>query len=81
MFAWSLRAFFITDTSGKVIASASGEGVGVDLSTRPYLPPLKSDLDRVWSGSISGGLRSGDNSTRSRVGRTSRDVSPVAASG
>ena len=54
-----LRAFFITDTSGKVVASASGEGIGVDLSTRPYLPPLKAGADRVWSGSISG-LQSGD---------------------
>jgi signal transduction histidine kinase/HAMP domain-containing protein len=54
-----LRAFFITDTSGKVVASASGEGIGVDLSTRPYLPPLKAGVDRVWSGSISG-LQSGD---------------------
>jgi len=54
-----LRAFFITDTSGKVVASASGEGIGIDLSTRPYLPPLKAGLDRVWSGSISG-LQSGD---------------------
>ena len=54
-----LRAFFITDPSGKVVASASGEGIGIDLSTRPYLPPLKAGLDRVWSGSISG-LQSGD---------------------
>jgi len=54
-----LRAFFITDTNGKVLASASGEGIGVDLSTRPYLPPLKAGADRVWSGSISG-LQSGD---------------------
>jgi len=54
-----LRAFFITDPNGKVVASASGDGIGVDLSTRPYLPPLKAGLDRVWSGSISG-LQSGD---------------------
>jgi signal transduction histidine kinase len=54
-----LRAFFITDPSGKVVASASGEGIGVDLSSRPYLPPLKAGSDRVWSGSITG-LQSGD---------------------
>jgi signal transduction histidine kinase/HAMP domain-containing protein len=54
-----LRAFFITDTNGKVVASASGEGIGIDLSTRPYLPPLKAGVDKVWSGSISG-LQSGD---------------------
>ena len=54
-----LRAFFITDTNGKVVASASGEGIGIDLSTRPYLPRLKAGVDKVWSGSISG-LQSGD---------------------
>lgn len=54
-----LRAYFITDPSGKVVASASGEGVGVDLSSRPYLPTLKAGADRVWSGSITG-LQSGD---------------------
>ncbi len=54
-----LRAYFITDTNGKVLASASGEGVGVDLSSRPYLPPLKAGAPKVWSGSITG-LQSGD---------------------
>ncbi len=54
-----LRAFFITDPSGKVVASASGEGIGIDLSSRPYLPRLKAGADRVWSGTITG-LQSGD---------------------
>lgn len=54
-----LRAFFITDPSGKVVASASGEGIGLDLSSRPYLSSLKAGADRVWSGSITG-LQSGD---------------------
>lgn len=54
-----LRAFFITDPSGKVVASASGEGIGTDLSSRSYLPRLKAGADRVWSGSITG-LQSGD---------------------
>ncbi|MEO8633480.1 MAG: ATP-binding protein [Chloroflexota bacterium] len=54
-----VRAVFITDANGKVVATGTGEGVGVDLSTRPYLPPLKAGADRVWSGSISG-LQSGD---------------------
>jgi signal transduction histidine kinase len=54
-----LRAFFITDPAGKVVASATGEGIGVDLSSRPYLPSLKAGVDRVWSGSITG-LQSGD---------------------
>lgn len=54
-----LLAFFITDPSGKVVASASGEGIGLDLSSRPYLSRLKVGADRVWSGSIAG-LQSGD---------------------
>jgi signal transduction histidine kinase len=54
-----LRAYFITDANGTVVASDSGVGIGVDLSTRPYLPPLKAGARRVWSGSITG-LQSGD---------------------
>jgi signal transduction histidine kinase len=54
-----LRAIFITDPNGKVIASGTGEGIGVDLSSRPYLPPLKAGAEKVWSGSITG-LQSGD---------------------
>lgn len=54
-----LRAMFITDANGKVVASDSGVGIGVDLSTRPYLPPLKGGAQKVWSGSITG-LQSGD---------------------
>jgi signal transduction histidine kinase/HAMP domain-containing protein len=54
-----LRAFFITDPSGKVVASGNGEGIGVDLSTRSYIQALKSGADKVWSGSIVG-LQSGD---------------------
>ena len=54
-----LRALFITDKDGKVLVSASGEGIGIDISSRPYMPALKADVDRVWSGSIAG-LQSGD---------------------
>ncbi|OLC57952.1 MAG: hypothetical protein AUH85_02025 [Chloroflexi bacterium 13_1_40CM_4_68_4] len=54
-----VRAYFITDLDGKVRASASGEGIGLDLSSRPYLPPLKNGAERVWSGSIVG-LQTGD---------------------
>ena len=49
-----LRAIFVTDPSGRVIASDSGTGVGTDLSTRPYLPTLRSGVEKVWSGSITG---------------------------
>jgi signal transduction histidine kinase len=54
-----VRAIFITDANGKVAAAASGEGIGTDLSSRPYMTQLKAGTDRVWSGSISG-LQSGD---------------------
>ncbi len=54
-----LRAYFVTDANGRVVASASGEGIGLDLSSRPYLLALKAGADRVWSGSIVG-LQSGE---------------------
>ena len=54
-----VRAIFVTDASGKVLATGTGEGVGVDLSTRSYVTSLKAGADRVWSGSIAG-LQSGD---------------------
>ena len=54
-----VRAIFVTDPSGKVLATGTGEGVGVDLSTRSYVASLKAGADRVWSGSIAG-LQSGD---------------------
>jgi signal transduction histidine kinase len=54
-----VRAIFITDPNGKVVASGTGEGIGVDLSSRPYLPTLKAGAERVWSGSITG-LQTGD---------------------
>jgi len=54
-----LRAIFVTDESGKVVASGTGEGIGVDLSSRTYVAALKGGADRVWSGSITG-LQTGD---------------------
>ncbi len=54
-----VRAIFITDPSGKVVASGTGEGIGVDLSSRTYVATLKGGAERVWSGSISG-LQTGD---------------------
>src|SRR5437870_6753674 len=32
-----VRAYFITGPDGKVAASASGEGIDLDLSSRPYM--------------------------------------------
>ncbi|HKY51563.1 MAG TPA: ATP-binding protein [Candidatus Limnocylindria bacterium] len=54
-----VRAIFLTDPNGRVVAAASGEGIGTDLSSRPYMTALKGGADRVWSGSIIG-LQSGD---------------------
>jgi signal transduction histidine kinase/HAMP domain-containing protein len=54
-----VRAYFLTDPSGRVVASASGDGIGLDLSSRPYMAALKAGADKVWSGSIAG-LQSGD---------------------
>jgi signal transduction histidine kinase/HAMP domain-containing protein len=74
-----LRAIFITDPNGKVVASGTGEGIGVDLSSRTYVSSLKGGADRVWSGSIIGlqtgditvafgrPIRGGDGSTRGFV--------------
>ena len=53
-----IRALFIADLEGKVIASASGEGIGLDLSTRPYMQVLFAGTPAVWSDSLSG-LQSG----------------------
>jgi signal transduction histidine kinase len=54
-----LRAIFLTDPTGRVVASDTGVGVGTDLSSRPYLPPLRAGAERVWSGSLAG-LESGE---------------------
>jgi signal transduction histidine kinase len=49
-----IRAYFLTDPSGRVVATGTGEGVGVDLSSRPYMVALKAGAPKVWSGSITG---------------------------
>ncbi|HEY3249244.1 MAG TPA: SpoIIE family protein phosphatase [bacterium] len=50
----TLRALFLTDLQGKVIASASGEGIGLDLSSRPYMQRLRAGAVAVWSHGIKG---------------------------
>lgn len=49
-----IRALFITDVRGQVIASASGEGLGLDLSDRPYMQALLAGTPQIWSNSLSG---------------------------
>src|SRR5436309_1232362 len=49
-----LRALFVVDLRGRVVASASGEGIGLDLSGRPYMEALRSGATSVWSGGVRG---------------------------
>ena len=54
-----LRAIFITDLTGTVIASADAEGVGTSLSGRPYLQRLQRGTTSLWSDGLVG-LQSGE---------------------
>jgi len=49
-----LRAIFITDLSGRVMASAAGEGIGRSLAGRPYLESLRQGARTVWSDGLVG---------------------------
>lgn len=53
-----LTALFITDLEGRVIAQATGDDTGLDLSSRPYVQALQAGATRVWAG-VSG-IRTGD---------------------
>jgi signal transduction histidine kinase len=55
----NLSGLFITDLDGRVIAQASGEDTGFDVSSRPYLVALKSGERKIWTGGLTG-LRSGE---------------------
>lgn len=45
---------FVTDPAGRVVASASGASIGVDLSSRPYLQALMGGVHEVWGPAVSG---------------------------
>src|SRR5881396_399173 len=49
-----LRALFVIDLRGRVVASASGEGIGLDLSGRPYMEALRRGATSVWSDGLRG---------------------------
>lgn len=49
-----LRAIFLTDLGGRVVASDSGSGVGTDVSGRPYLQALRGGAETVWSDGVIG---------------------------
>ena len=53
-----LRSLFVTDLGGKVIASAFGEGIGTDLSARPYVRTLQAGAASVWSEGLTNGQSS-----------------------
>jgi len=55
----SLRAMFLTDPAGRLIATGTGGALGFDLSGRPYIARLRAGADTVWSGGISG-LQTGE---------------------
>ncbi|MEX1022109.1 MAG: ATP-binding protein [Dehalococcoidia bacterium] len=54
-----LRALFVTDAAGEVLASDSGVGLGVQLADRPYMQRLMAGAPTVWSGGLAG-LESGE---------------------
>lgn len=54
-----LRSLFATDAAARVIAASTGEGIGTDLTTRPYMVRLREGEEQVWSGSLAG-LQSGE---------------------
>lgn len=49
-----LRTLFVTNPSGRVIASYSGREIGLDLSSRPYVKELQTGVSSVWSGRLAG---------------------------
>jgi signal transduction histidine kinase len=50
----TLRALFVTDRQGRVIASQANTGVGADVSARPYVAALQAGAVSVWSGGLAG---------------------------
>jgi PAS domain S-box-containing protein len=50
----NVRAIFLTDPQGRLTATSADGEPGLDLSTRPYIPPLKSGAPTVWSGGMVG---------------------------
>lgn len=50
----SLRALFLTDPRGRVIAAQANAGIGTDVSSRPYLQALLAGAEVVWTGGLAG---------------------------
>jgi signal transduction histidine kinase len=45
----ALRALFLLDPSGRVVAAQRGEGIGTNLSGRPYVEQLRAGAEQTWS--------------------------------
>lgn len=45
---------FVTDPAGRIVASASGANIGLDLSARPYMQALMRGTPEVWGPAVSG---------------------------
>jgi C4-dicarboxylate-specific signal transduction histidine kinase len=65
-----LRGLFVTDARGRVLATQSGEGIGLDLSGRPYMQSLLTGADTIWGSGVAG-IETGDVTVT--FGRTIRD--------
>ena len=54
-----LRGLFLLDPDGRVVASASGAGIGLDLAERPYMQALRGGTETVWGPGVRG-IESGE---------------------
>ena len=54
-----MRAIFVTDLDGRVVASQQATGVGANLAGRPYVEALKAGAETYWSSGIAG-IESGE---------------------
>jgi signal transduction histidine kinase len=43
-----LRTMFVTDLGGQVIAASGGQGIGTDVSGRPYIQALQAGAETIW---------------------------------
>jgi signal transduction histidine kinase len=49
-----MRAIFVTDLSGRVVASQQASGVGVNLAGRAYVEALRAGAEAYWSDGFAG---------------------------
>lgn len=49
-----LRSLFLTDLRGRIVASYSGAGIGLDLTERSYVRALQAGADTAWGPGLRG---------------------------